>query len=229
MGILADALVIGGGGLLGSRLQHHKTEHGTIGIAVMIVSLVSFLENMYNVKGSMLSTDHLIVVLLAFLIGSKIGEVLRLEERMSTFGKTDNRTRNAFLDAALFFGIGGLQISGPLTLVLNHSNDQLFIKSMIDAPFALIFGSTYGKVTAIAALPVAALQILIAATAYMCSSLFDPALTAQICAMGYIILFFSGVNLMTDGKAKISNINMLPGILLILLFHIIKRTVGGLL
>lgn len=229
MGILADALVIGGGGLLGSRLKNHKIEHSTIGIAVMIISLVSFLENMYNVKGKALSTDHLIVVLLAFLIGSKIGEALKLEERMSNFGKTDNQSLNAFVDAALFFGVGGLQISGPLTLALNHSNDQLFIKSLVDAPFSLIFGSTYGKITAFSAFPVAALQLAIAAAAYAFSSFFDPALTAQICAMGYIILFFSGFNLMSDGKTKISNINMLPGILLILLFHVAKNAVGGLL
>ena len=227
MGILADALVIGLGGLFGSRFRHYQIGHYTIGIAVMMVSLVCFLENMFNVDGTRLSTDNLIIVLLAFLIGSKIGEAIRLEDRLSNLGKTDHPSLNAVIDASLFFGIGGMQISGSVALALNHDSSQLLIKSLLDAPFALIFGASYGKVTGLAAIPVAVLQIAIAAAAYASSSLFDAALTQQICAMGYVILFFSGFNLMSDGKMKIRNINMLPGILLILAFHIVRRIAEG--
>ena len=226
MGILADTLVIGIGSLLGSKFKRLKIGYYTIGIAVMIVSLVSFLENMYNIEGMRLSTDNLIVVLFAFIVGSKTGETLNLEERLSNLGKGDNKSLNAFIDATLFFGIGGMQISGPISLALNHDSDQLYIKSMIDAPFALIFGSTYGKVASFSALPVALAQIAIAGAASVFKSFFDVALTQQICAMGYIILFFSGLNLMSDSKTKISNINMLPGILLIIVFNVIKRFAG---
>ena len=229
MGILADALVIGIGSIFGCKLKDYKIAHQTIGIGIMMLSLVCFLENMYDINGKTLSNNHLIVVLLAFLIGSKIGEMLRLEERMSNLSKTKNQSLNAIVDATLFFGVGGLQISGPIALALNHSSDQLFLKSMVDAPFALVFGSSYGKVTALSAFPVAILQLGIAAVASSFSFLFAPSLIAEICAMGYIILFFSGLNLMTDGKAKISNINMLPGILLIFIFNIIKTFFGGLL
>lgn len=229
MGILADALVIGIGCITGSRFKNLKVGYYTIGIAVMILSLVSFLENMYNIEGQRLSTDNLIIVLFAFIAGSKIGELLHIEEKLSTFGKSDNQSLNAFIDASLFFAIGGMQISGSITLALNHDNSQLYIKSLIDAPFALVFGSTYGKITALSAIPIALLQVMIVGVTFASSSFFDPSLTQQICAMGYIILFFSGFNLLSSGNTKISNINMLPGLILIILFHIIRRLAGGLL
>jgi len=48
----------------------------------------------------------------------------------------------------------------------------------------------------------------------------------QLCAIGYILLFFSGLNLTTDGKSRINNINMLPGMLLVILFHGVRQWVG---
>lgn len=225
MGILADALVIIFGGLFGNKLQkwNTKTSCQTLGIGIMIVSLAGFSENLYRVQGDLIVSKNLIIILLSYLIGSKIGETLRLEEKLSNFGKSKNDSLNAFVDAALFFGVGGLQISGPIVLALNHDNSQLFMKSLVDFPFAIAFGAAYGKVTSLSAFPVAAVQILITLIAHCFSSAFSSDLTAQLCAVGYIILFFSGFNLMTDGKYKVSNINMLPAILLVILFHVFAK------
>lgn len=68
-------------------------------------------------------------------------------------------------------------------------------------------------------------QVLIALIAYFSSNFFSNEMTAQLCAMGYIILFFSGFNLITNGKYRINNINMLPGIFLVVLFNVIMRVV----
>ncbi len=223
MGIFTDALTIILGGLFGSRLQKisNTKNYHILGIGIMLVSLVGFLENVYNVQGENVVSTNLMVVLFSYLIGSKIGEVIRLEDRLSNLSKTSNKSFNAFVDSALFFGVGGLQISGPILLALNHDNSQLFIKSFVDLPFAIAFGATYGKIVSLSALPVAIIQILIALTACFFSSFFSSEMIAQLCAMGYIILFFSGFNLISDTKHKINNINMLPGIFFVILFNII--------
>ncbi len=223
MGILVNALAIMIGGFLGSRRKIKDSAHNyhILGIGIIIISLVGFFENVYNVQGEKVVSENLIIVTLAYLLGSKIGERLRIEDKLSHLGNTDNASFNAFLDAALFFGIGGLQISGPVLLAINQDNSQLLIKSFLDIPFAIVFGATYGKIVSLSALPVAAVQVIVALTAYFFSSFFSSDMIAGLCAMGYIILFFSGFNLMTDGKYKINNINMLPGILLVVLFNII--------
>lgn len=69
-------------------------------------------------------------------------------------------------------------------------SSQLFIKTFVDFPFAVAFGATYGKIFSLSALPVAAIQILIGLTAWLFAGIFSASMTAQLCAMGYIILFF---------------------------------------
>lgn len=223
MGIITDALGIAVGGLFGGRLQKlmGKQNYSILAIAIMIVSLAGFIENIYHVQGQSVASENLLVVLFSFLIGSKIGEILRIEEKLSNLGKTSNKQANAFIDTVLFFGVGGLQISGPILLALNGDSSQLFIKTFVDFPFAVAFGATYGKIVSLSALPVAAIQILIGLTAWLFAGIFSASMTAQLCAMGYIILFFSGFNLITDGKYKINNINMLPGIFLVAVFNLI--------
>lgn len=228
MGIVVDALAIAFGGLFGSKLQKkdYAENYHTLGIGIMIVSLVGFVENMFNVQGQSIASENLIIVLFAYMIGSKAGEALHLEERLSYVGKSKNASLNSFVDAALFFGVGGLQICGPVALAINNDNSQLLIKSVVDIPFAIVFGSTCGKIVSLSALPVAAIQILIAVIAYFSAAVFSAEMTAQLCAVGYIILFFSGFNLMTDGRYKINNINMLPGIFFVILFHVMNGIVG---
>ena len=188
MGILVDALSIACGGFLGGRLKKGMSQENNriLGIGIMIVSLVGFFENIYNVLGESIASENLMIVLFAYMIGSKTGEFLHLEEKLAGLGRSEDGSRNAFLDAVLFFGVGGLQICGP----------------------------------------VAAIQVLIAAAAFACSTIFSNEMTAQLCAMGYIILFFSGFNLITDRKYKISNMNMLPGILFLALYHVVAVIFG---
>lgn len=228
MGILADALAIVAGGLLGGTLlkRNGDNNYTILGISIIMLSLVGFIENVCRVDGETIAGENLLVVLFAFLIGSKVGEKLQIEQRLSNLSRTSNKQFNAFVDAALFFGVGGLQISGSILLALNNDSSQLFIKALVDLPLAIAFGATYGKVVSLSALPVALVQVLIAVIAYYLSGFFSDEMTTGLCAMGYIILFFSGFNLITNGKYKINNINMLPGIVLVMVFNGILGVMG---
>lgn len=225
MGILFDAVAILFGGFFGNKLQKNKTDkdYTTLGIGIIIIAIVGFIENMYKIDGEKISSSNLLIILFAYLIGNKIGEFIHLEDWLSNLSKTKNPSLNAFIDSTIFFGIGGLQISGPIALALNYDNGQLILKSFIDAPFAIMFGATYGKIAALASVPVAAIQILILVIAHFSSSFFTAKLIAQLCAFGYIILFFSGFNLTTKNSCKISNINMLPGIFLVIIFNMLTN------
>lgn len=227
MGIIADATAIIIGGLFGERLsQKSKVKnYNILAISILMLSLVGFLENVYNVQGQRIDSENLLIVLFSFFVGSKIGEKLKIDERLSELSRTPNKSINALIDSTLFFGVGGLQISGPMILALNNDNSQLFIKALIDFPFAIAFGAAYGKKVSISALPVALIQILIAVVAYFSKAFFTVQMTAQLCSIGYIILFFSGFNLIVDSKYKINNINMIPAIFLVVLFNLIINVV----
>ena len=226
MGILTNALVIAAGCFVGGRINKDKgklSEFRVLGIAIIIVSIIGFFENIFSVEENYLSGTNMTVVLFAYMIGTKMGELFHLEDFFSNLGKTDNARVNAVIDAFLYFGVGGMQICGPIELALNGDNTQLFIKSAVDLPFALVFGAAYGTAAALSPIPVALIQAAIAVLAYISASLFSETAVSQICAMGYLILFFSGYNLISNQKNRISNINMLPSLLLVLFFNIIKE------
>lgn len=225
MGIVANALVIGIFGLLGSVLRKavSKDKFQILGICIVVVSFVGFFENVYTIQEGKLVSDNLTLLLIAFIIGNELGEGLRINQHLSNLGKSGNAARNAIIDSFLYFGIGGLQICGPIAMVTQGDNSQLFLKSVIDVPFAVMFGATYGPWAAVAAIPVALMQALIALMAWFMGEFFTDRVVKDICSLGFIILFFSGFNLFTQGKKKIDNVNMLPSVLIILLYYGIRK------
>ena len=219
MGIAVNALSIFLGALFGSILKKHfrVTQNNILGIGIMFISLAGIIENLFTVSHKSLSSDNLFPVVFTLIIGTTLGELMKLDKIIKT---SDN---NAFLTGSVFFGIGGLQISGPMLLAISNDSSQLILKSAVDFPFALALGATCGMGIAVSAFPVAMMQILIAFTTYMASSFINESMVGQICSLGYIILFFTGFNLIVGEKYKVNTLNMLPSIILLIIYNIIIR------
>ena len=126
------------------------------------------------------------------------------------------------MDSPVFFGVGGMQICGPIMLATNGGNELLIMKSVIDFPFALMFGISYGKKSAISSLPVALGQIIILLITMWSENFVDTYFINQVCAMGYIVLFFSGFNLICEKQHKINNTGMLMGFVPLLLYNVVR-------
>jgi len=230
VGIIANAAVIIIGGIIGSVLKARSARSSTagiFGICVMLISLVGVIENLFSVSGGALVSRHLYEVVIILAIGAYIGERLSLDTRLSALSSSDKPYLNGFIDASVFFGVGGLQISGPILLAISGDSSQLFLKSAIDLPFAIMFSSVYGVGVILSALPVAAIQVLIAVLAGSLAKYVSPDMVSQLSAMGYVILFFSGFNMICDGKHKIKNTNMVPAILLVIIYNVIVGLMGA--
>ena len=221
MGILADTFVIAFFGFLGSKMRKAVPADRLrfLGICIVIVSLVGFFENVYTVQAGKLVSENLTLLLIAFIIGNELGERFQINQHLSNIGKSGNAAANAVIDSFFFFGIGGLQICGPIAMATQGDNSQLFLKSMIDIPFAIMFGAAYGPWAAGAAIPVALMQAGIALIARFMSSFFTDQVVRDLCSVGFVILFFSGFNLLADSKHKVDNVNMLPSVFMILMYH----------
>lgn len=223
MGIIVNAISISSGIFIGSifknRIKFKNFE--ILGIAIMIISLVGFFENIFDVRGLMLKSDDLLVVVFALITGTVFGDIFRVDEKLGNVSDLKNKGFSEFLDAAIFFCVGGMQICGPIMLAVASDNSQLILKSMIDFPFALMFGISYGKKVSLSVLPVMLGQVIILVVAMLSKDFLNNGVIKQICAIGYIILFFSGYNLLCEKKHKINNVNMLIGLLVILVYNAI--------
>lgn len=223
MGILANALSIVSGSFFGGIFKERiRFKNFTVlSISIMIISLVGFFENIFDVSEVELKSGELLVVIFSLIIGTTLGDMLKLENRICSISSFVKKDFSALLDGIVFFGVGGLQICGPMMLALSGDSSQLVLKSMIDFPFALMFGISYGKRIAFSALPVAIGQFLIFLLTCFAESFLDVTVIKQLCAMGYIILFFSGFNLICPRKYKVNNINMIIGIFIILFYNMV--------
>lgn len=224
MGIIANGCSIFFGGLLGCILKNRlKLNNAILGIAIMLLGSIGVLENIFTVSGKSVVCSDAVVIILMLMFGSMVGEMLRLEEKIKKAEeKSKNETLDAIIAGSIFFGVGGLQISGAITLALSADSSNLFLKSMIDFPFALTLGATYGFAVSFSCIPVMLVQVFIALCAYFLGAVFNDEIIRQICALGYIILFFFGFNLMASEERKIQTLNMLPSIFLLILYHIGK-------
>ena len=224
MGILADALSISFGILIGGLLKNKikLKSNQYFAIAVMLISLLGFMENVFTVSGSRISGGDTTVIVLSLVAGAILGDALHLEERISNVGKGGNACKNGMLDAVFLFGIGGLQISGPILLAVTGDSSQLYLKAIVDFPLALLTGATYGCFAALCSLPVALMQMAVCGVAYLFGALISESLLMSLCAMGFVILFFTGLNMLGSGNNRIKNVNMVPGVLFVIIFHILK-------
>ena len=225
MGIIMNVLSIITGSLFGNIFKERiKFKNFTVfGIAIMIISIVGFFENIFDVNGMALKSNDLLVVVFALIIGTILGDAIQLETKINNISSYLNDSFTAFIDATIFFGVGGMQICGPIMLATVGDNSQLIIKSLIDFPFALMFGISYGKKVLLSSIPVAVVQVIIVLLTILSKTFFDTTVIKQLCAMGYIILFFSGFNLICESKYKINNVNMIIGIFIILLYNVLLK------
>ena len=220
MGILANAVVILAGVFIGSLIKKEVNlkKFAIFGICVGIISLVSFIENLFEVDGTGIRGAHLYSVVFALIIGSLLGEFLKIEDRVSWLvGKS--QANGGIIESSVFFAIGGLQVSGPILLAVSGDNSLLFLKCAIDFPFAIMFGTIYGKRAMFSAIPVAVIQLIIAIIAYCVGEFISAETLAQLCSVGYVILFFSGFNMLVSENVKVKTVNMLPSIALIILIN----------
>ena len=225
MGIIMNVLSIVTGSLFGNIFKERiKFKNFTVfGIAIMIISIVGFFENIFDVNGMILKSNDLLVVVFALIIGTILGDAIQLETKINNISSYLNDSFTAFIDATIFFGVGGMQICGPIMLATVGDNSQLIIKSLIDFPFALMFGISYGKKVLLSSIPVAVVQVIIVLLTILSKTFFDTTVIKQLCAMGHIILFFSGFNLICESKYKINNVNMIIGIFIILLYNVLLK------
>lgn len=229
MGFIVSGGSIFVGGMLGSLFGRRISlkNEAVLAIGIMLISVVGVLENILSISGGKIVGEHTVIVTIALIAGCTLGDVLKLEERVSSLSGRDGQDQNGFIDSVLFFGIGGLQMSGPILYALEGDSFQLMLKGVIDFPFALMLGAAYGKRVSLSAAVIVAMQLLTAALVRLMGNFLGDNLVPQMCSLGYLILFFSGFNLICAPRYKIRNINMLPGVVLVILYNLFAEVLHG--
>lgn len=228
MGFLVDACSIFIGGILGSIFgkKFKINDYSTLSIGIMLISVVGLLENILSINNGRIVGAHTVIVCIALVAGCAIGNALKIEDRLYSLSKAQTINKNGFIDSVLFFGIGGLQISGPILYALNGDSFQLILKGIIDFPFALMLGAAYGKTVSLSSAVVLSIQLIIAGAAAFLGNFISADMICQLCSLGYLILFFSGFNMVCPSKKKVKNMNIIPGMFLIIIYNTVLEVIS---
>ncbi len=202
---------------MGSRLRGGIPEKykDTIGYALALCVLT------IGIQGA-IRTENMMLVIVSAVVGSLIGEALRLEDRLDSLGawvqrrlaKDDDGFSQGFISATLLYCVGSMAVVGSIEAGLQNKPDTLLAKAVLDGVSALILSSSMGMGVALSALPLLAYQGAIALLAMLLGNFLPAEAIAEVSATGSLLIIGLGFNMLGFSKARIRVGNMLPAILI---------------
>lgn len=217
LGLWVNAATIILGALVGSRLRGGIPEKykDTIGYALALCVLT------IGIQGA-IQTENMMLMIISAVVGSLIGEALRLEARLDSLGawvqrrlaKDDDGFSQGFISATLLYCVGSMAVVGSIEAGLQNKPDTLLAKAVLDGVSALILSSSMGMGVALSALPLLAYQGAIALLAMLLGNFLPAEAIAEVSATGSLLIIGLGFNMLGFSKARIRVGNMLPAILI---------------
>ncbi len=222
-GTIVNTLSIIAGSLVGLLLRggiqerYSQTIMHAIGLAVLLIGLKTAFE-----------TDAILVVILSLAIGSILGELIRIEDRLERLGNWmgsrfsgDNKgITKGFVSASLLFCVGAMALVGSMESGLTGNHQTLFAKSILDGIASILLASTLGIGVLFSAVAVFVYQGFITLTASFLKPFLLSEVVSQMSAVGGLLIVAIGLGLLEIKKIKIGN--MLPAIFMPLVYQVLK-------
>lgn len=223
-GTIVNALAILAGGLTGVTVRGGIPKPYLDGV-IQAISLAVILIGFRMAQKS----DAILLIILSLAIGTLIGEIMAIEERLEKLGKwLETRFSKAgdgfvqgFVFASLIYCVGSMAIVGSLESGLTGNHQTLYAKSMLDGITAIVFASSFGMGVIFSALSVLLYQGTITLLAAWMRPFLIPSVVAQMSAVGGLLILAIGINLLDIKRLKIGN--MVPAIFIPLIYDLIKQ------
>lgn len=189
-----------------------------LGLCVAAIGITSFI-----------GTQDMLGMILCMAIGALLGEALRIEDRLDSLGnklrervaKRGDTTgfTDAFVNASLLYCVGSMAIMGSLEAGVNQDYTILFSKSVIDGITSITFAATMGYGVLFSVLPLFVYQGAITLLAKWVAPFLSTAVITEMSAVGGLVVFALSINMLGLGKEKISVGNLLPCMLLPIIYQ----------
>jgi len=228
------AIVIGGG--VGLIIKNRLTDNmqnslmKALGLATMFIGLSGALTGLLSVSPEgVIATQGTMLMVFSLVIGTIIGELLRIEHRLNQLGhhlKTllragdDSSFAHGFVTNTLVVCVGAMAIVGSLQEGLTGDFSMLFAKALLDLMISLVFASTLGVGVLFAAAPLFLYQGGITLLARFVEPFMSDVLISNLSYVGSILIFAIGLNLLFKLNVKVGN--MIPALLVPIVFEVIR-------
>jgi uncharacterized membrane protein YqgA involved in biofilm formation len=210
---------------LGHRLPENisRTLTDALGLVVLVIgglNLIALTDSSF--VAAVGSAGTLLVVLASLVVGSVLGSMLKIEQRLSHFGTwlqlkasrggDKEKFIEGFVNASLLFTIGPMAVLGALQDGLGQGFDVLALKSSLDGLTSVAFAAALGWGVAFSANTVGIWQGLLTLLAASAGTLMSDALVASITATGGVLLLGTGLRVLQIRMVSVAD--MLPALVL---------------
>lgn len=223
LGTIVNAIAIIAGGIGGVFLRkgipegYKATIMQGLGLSVFVIGLSGALE-----------TGDILLMISSVVIGTIIGEMAKIEDRLENVGKwlesrvgsKEGGIAKGFVTASLIYCVGAMAIMGALESGLTGNHEILLAKSLIDGISAIIFSSTLGIGVAFSGIAVFIYQGLITITATFMKPFLVETVIAEMSAIGGLLIIGIASNIMEVKRIKVGN--MLPAVFIPILYYIVQ-------
>ena len=209
--------------LVGSRLPERL--HGTILNGLGLITIVFGIQQAFK-------TGNLLILLGSVLLGGLLGDLGRIEERLTALGDAlqrrltrrpaagdttgaqarPSRFSEGFVTASLVFCVGPMTILGSLENGLTGQFPTLALKSTLDGFSSFAFAATLGWGVLAAAGTVLVFQGALSLSAFAVHGLLTPAMITEMTAAGGVIVMGVGLKLLAIKDVRVGN--YLPALLI---------------
>jgi len=222
LGTLVNTAAIIAGSLFGLLFRggipesYNRTVMKSIALAVVLIGLLSALK-----------TDMLLLLIFSLAIGSLLGEIIKIEDRLTRLGNmlearfasSGGSVSQGFVSASLLFCVGAMAIVGSLESGLTGNHQTLFAKSVLDGIASIVLASSMGIGVAFSAASVLIYQGIITLAASSLQPFLAEAVIKEMSAVGGLLIVAIGLNMLDFPRIKVGN--MLPAIFIPFIYFLL--------
>lgn len=226
LGTIVNTGTILAGSIIGSVLKkgikpkYQQALFNAMGFAATALGINAVVSHMPD-------SQYPVLFIVSLAIGSLVGYIVDLDEKFQKLvGKFSSSNLGQGLSSAcLLYCIGTLSILGPVMSAVYGDHTYLFTNATLDFVTSMVFASTYGIGMVFAAPILFAWQGTIYLVAYFgAASFISEELMCELAIVGGILIAASGISILKIKDCK--TLNMLPALLVPVIFFLIKNAVG---
>ncbi len=212
--------VIGATFKKGLKDKYKDTMMQGLGLAALALGIHNFASSIPNSK-------YPVLFIFSMAFGGLIGEILQIEKGFNHLAQRcskGSRLTEGLSTAVLLYCIGTFSILGPIKSALNGDNTLLFTNAMLDGVTSVILASSFGIGIALSAVVLFLWQGSIYLCAGYIANFITPELLTELSIVGGVLIVSSSLSILDIKKCK--TLNLLPALLVPVLFFLIKGFFG---
>ena len=235
LGTIINTLAVIAGGLIGLCLKSGLKKNlqdilmQACGVATIFIGASGTLAKMFVFEDGVFGTQGTMLLIFSMVLGSLLGEIANIEEKMDFLGERikkavkaekDNLFVEGFVNVSLIICVGAMAIVGSIQDGISGDYSLLMTKAVLDLVIVAVFASTYGIGAVFSAVPIFIYQGGITLMAAIGGSFLSDAVISDLSFIGNALIFCVGVNIAFGKKFRVGN--MLPALLVPVLYHGVK-------